>query len=118
MSNGRQYGGWDTMEAVFGEIHARYKRVAGNPETLAGFNAEGVQITEYCSPDQMLIEKAELLPWAKEKIEEVTGIRWISEDGGKSERKLRDGEPEIFSEAELELPETFGEVDRNAQFKK
>lgn len=82
MSNGRQYGGWDTMVEVFGPIHVRYQCRSGRVEKLAGFTNDGTRITEF---EDGLIEKAELLPWAKELIEEKTGIRWVRMPDG-SER--------------------------------
>jgi hypothetical protein len=83
MSNGRQYGGWDVMCEVFGPLGVRYERRAGRVETKAGFTGEGRQITVF---DQGLIEKAELLPWAKAEIEQRTGIRWkVNPDGSESQ---------------------------------
>lgn len=82
MSNGRQYGGWDTMVEVFGPIHVRYQCRSGQVEKSAGFTNDGTRITEF---EDGLIEKAELLPWAKKLIEEKTGIRWIRMPDG-SER--------------------------------
>jgi hypothetical protein len=82
MSNGRQYGGWDKMVEVLGPIHERYQRKAGQRETVAGFTADGRQVTEH---DWMPIEKATLLPWAKTELEEATGIKWVkNEDGSES----------------------------------
>jgi hypothetical protein len=83
MSNGRQYGGWDIMLEVFGPIHVRYQRKAGRAEKSAGYTEDGTQITEF---DFGLIEKQELLPWAKEAIEQATGIRWVASPDGRSER--------------------------------
>lgn len=85
MSNGRQYGGWIVMRKVFGRIGVRYKRSLGRADKMAGFTQDGRQITEFAHG---LIEKAELLPWAKEEIERQTGIKWVSAPGG-AERPLQ-----------------------------
>jgi hypothetical protein len=84
MSNGRQYGGWDEMQRILGPIYVRYQRRAGHAEELAGFTADGTQVTEFSAGE--LIEKQEMLPWAKAVMEEATGIRWkLNPDGSESQ---------------------------------
>jgi hypothetical protein len=66
------------MVEVLGPIHERFQRRAGHAEEVAGFTSDGRQVTEFSAGE--LIEKQELLPWAKEAIEEATGIHWVVDE--------------------------------------
>jgi len=63
---GRDFGGWDEMQKVFGLIGVRYQRRAGHAEELAGFTADGRQMTEFEIAN--LIEKEQLLAWAEAEM--------------------------------------------------
>jgi hypothetical protein len=86
-----------------------------NNEDVAAWRERDKQAAKILNKDESKPSFAFKMPlWSEERLRRMAD----AEDEAGSVNVGDPSEAETFSEEELELPETFGEVDRNAQFKK